>query len=67
MELEYKEWLGRPVILKIALEDLEVSLRGKFLRENPKTISIRIDGSWDIEIYKTMILAVGEDDMACSI
>ena len=64
MALEYKVWLGRRVILKIALDDLEVPLRGKFLRENGETIRIRIDGSWDIEIYKTMILAVGEDDMA---
>ena len=56
--------MGRPVILKIALGDVEVPLRGKFLRENGETIRIRIDDSWDIEIYKTMILAVEEDDMA---
>jgi len=52
------------VILKIALGDVEVPLRGKFLRENGETIRIRIDDSWDIEIYKTMILAVEEGDMA---
>ena len=64
MALEYKVWSGRPVILKIALDDVEVPLRGKFLRENRETIRIRVDARWDIEIYKTMILAVGEDDMA---
>ena len=51
------------MILKIALGDVEVPLRGKFLAENGETICIRIDDSWDIEIYKTMILAVEEDDM----
>ena len=42
------------MILKIALGDVEVPLGGKFLRENGETIRIRIDDSWDIEIYKTM-------------
>jgi len=31
MELEYKALLGRPVILEIALGDVEVPLRGKLL------------------------------------
>jgi hypothetical protein len=64
MELEYKAWLGRPVILKIAQDDVEVPLRGKLLRESGETIRIRIGEGWDIEIYKTMILAVEEDGMA---
>jgi hypothetical protein len=63
MELEYKAWLGRPVILKVALGDVEVPLRAKLLRESGEAIRIWVGEGWDIEIYKTMILAVEKDDM----
>ena len=61
MELPYKAWFGQPVILKVALDDVEVPLRGKLLKESGETIRIRIGERWDIEIYKAMILAVDGD------
>jgi len=63
MEIEYKALLGRPVILKIVLEDVQVPLRGRLLRESGETIRIRVGEGWDIDVYKTMISAVEEADM----
>jgi len=62
MELEYNAWLGRLIILKIALDDVEAPLRGRLLRESRETIRIRIGEGWDIEIFKTMVLAVTEEE-----
>jgi len=62
MELEYNAWLGRLIILKIVLGDVEVPLRGRLFRESPETIRIQIGEGWDIEIYKMMILAVTEEE-----
>ncbi len=63
MEIEYKALLGRPVILKIVLDDVQVPLRGRLLRESGETIRIRVGEGWDIDVYKTMISAVEEADM----
>ena len=63
MEIEYKALLGPPVILKIVLDDVQVPLRGRLLRESGETIRIRVGEGWDIDVYKTMISAVEEADM----
>jgi len=63
MEIEYKALLKRPVILKIVLDDVQVPLRGRLLRESGETIRIRVGEGWDIDVYKTMISAVEEADM----
>ena len=50
------------MVLRVALGDIKVPLRGKMLKDGGDTVRMRIDG-WDIDIYKTMILAVEEDAM----
>jgi len=59
----FKSWIGQPVVLQVALGDIKVPLRGKLLKENGETVRIRIGDGWDVDIYKTMILAVEEDSM----
>jgi len=59
----YKAWVGQPVVLQVALGDIKVPLRGKLLRDGEHTIRMRIGEGWDVDIYKTMILAVEEDSM----
>ncbi|HWW17299.1 MAG TPA: hypothetical protein VNY81_01665 [Candidatus Saccharimonadales bacterium] len=60
----FKPWIGQPVVLQVALGDIKVPLRGKLLKEGGDTVRMRIGEGWDVDIYKTMVLAVEEDAMA---
>ena len=64
MEAGYNVWLGQAVVLQVALGDIQVPLRGKLLKEGGETVRMRIGEGWDVDIYKTMIVAVEEDAMA---
>lgn len=64
MQMGFNGWLGRAVILQVALGDIKVPLRGKLLKENGETVRMRIGDGWDVDIYKAMILGVEEDGMA---
>jgi hypothetical protein len=64
MDSAYKAWIGQPVVLQVALGDIQVPLRGKLLKDGAETIRMRIGDGWDIDIYKAMILAVEKDSMA---
>jgi hypothetical protein len=59
----YKEWLGQAVVLQVSVGDLKVPLRGTLLGESRDALRVRIgDGSgWDVDIFKTMIMAVEQD------
>jgi hypothetical protein len=57
MDSAYATWVGVPVVLQVVLGDIKVPLR-----DGSETVRMRVDG-WDIDIYKTMILAVEEDSM----
>ncbi len=63
MEGAYATWVGQPVVLQLALGDIKVALRGKLLKEGGDTVRMRIGDGWDVDIYKTMILAVEQDGM----
>ena len=63
MDTAYGSWIGQPVVLQVALGDIKVPLRGKLLKDGAETVRMRIGEGWDIDIYKTMILAVEEDVM----
>lgn len=63
MQDAFKAWIGHPVVLQVALGDIRVPLRGKLLKDGSDTVRMRIGDGWDVDIYKTMILAVEEDAM----
>jgi hypothetical protein len=63
MDSAYAAWIGQPVVLRLALGDIRVPLRGKLLKEGGETVRMRIGDGWDVDIYKAMILAVEEDSM----
>ena len=63
MKGAYETWVGQPVVLQLALGDIKVPLRGKLLKEGGDTVRMRIGDGWDVDIYKTMILAVEQDGM----
>lgn len=64
MDSAYAPWIGQPVVLQVALGDIRVPLRGKLLKDGGETLRMRIGDGWDVDIYKTMVLAVEEDSMA---
>ena len=64
MNSAFASWIGQPVVLQVALGDIRVPLRGKLLKDAGDTLRMRIGDGWDVDIYKTMILAVEEDSMA---
>jgi hypothetical protein len=64
MDSAFAAWIGQPVVLQVALGDIRVPLRGRLLKDAGETIRMRIGDMWDVDIYKTMVLAVEEDSMA---
>ena len=67
MDTAYQPWIGQAVVLQVALGDVKVPLRGRLLKDGGETLRMRIGDGWDIDIYKTMVLAVEEDAMAACI
>jgi hypothetical protein len=64
MQTGFNVWLGQAVVLHVALGDIQVPLRGKLLKEGGDTVRMRIGDSWDVDIYKNMILGVEQDGLA---
>lgn len=55
-------WLNQSVVLQVAEADFHVPLRGVIVGESEEAVRFRIGESWDVDIYKSMILAVEEDE-----
>jgi hypothetical protein len=66
MENVYKAWLGQPVLLQVALGDIQVPLRGTLLKDSSDTVRMRIGEGWDVDIYKSMIMTVERDSVLLS-
>jgi hypothetical protein len=64
MDSAYQPWIGESVVLQVALGDIKVPLRGRLLKDGGETLRVRVGDGWDIDIYKTMVLAVEQDAMA---
>jgi hypothetical protein len=64
MTSAYASWVGQAVILQVAAGDLRVPLRGIIVGESDGAVRFRIGDTWDIDIYKPMILAVEQDNWA---
>ena len=61
MKSAYSNWMGQAVILKISAGEMCVPLRGTLVGETPDAVRFRIGDGWDVDIFKSMILAVEED------
>jgi hypothetical protein len=64
MQSAYAVWIGQAVVLQVAAADLRVPLRGIIVGETDDAIQLRVEQTWDIDIYKCMILAVEQDRWA---
>lgn len=67
MEGAYQTWLGQLVVLQVEAGDMRVPLRGTIVGESPDALRFRIGEGWDVDIYKSMVLAVEEDNWASMI
>ena len=62
MEGAYEVWMGQPVILRVVAGNLRVPLRGRLLSETGDVVRLRIADSWDVDIFKTMVVGVEHDN-----
>ena len=58
----YAIWMGQPVILRVVAGNLRVPLRGRLVSETKDVVRLRIADSWDVDIFKSMVLAVEHDN-----
>jgi len=60
MNSAFDFWIGEEVVVKLDLGQIKTSVRGSILEERADTIMLRIFDGTEVEIYKTMVLAVEE-------
>ena len=58
----YGIWMGQSVILRVVAGNLRVPLRGRLVSETSDVVRLRIADSWDVDIFKSMVLAVEHDN-----
>ena len=62
MSKTYSDWLGRQVVLQIETGESLVPLRGLVVNESNHALRFRLDGGWEVDIFKEMILRVEADN-----
>ena len=60
MNSAFDFWIGEQVVVRLDLGQIKMSVRGSLLEERTDTIMIRTNDGAEVEIYKTMVLAVEE-------
>jgi hypothetical protein len=61
MEGSYTIWMGQPVILRVVAGNLRVPMRGRLLSETTSVLRLRIADNWDVDIFKSMVVAIEQD------
>src|SRR6266849_391133 len=61
MSKSYSAWVGRQVVLQIETGKSQVPLRGQVVNQSSIAVRFRLDGCWDVDIFKEMILGVEAD------
>jgi hypothetical protein len=61
MSLNYIDWLGRTVILKIDIGVSQFPLRGQILGETSQALLCRVSETLDVDVPKTVIVHVNLD------
>ena len=56
--LDFEPWIGKRVILRVAFAEICVPLPGTLLSETPTALRFRIGDGWDVDIFKSMVLAI---------
>jgi hypothetical protein len=61
MEGSYTVWVGQPVILRVVAGNLRVPVRGRLVSETANVLRLRIADNWDVDIFKSMVVAIEQD------
>jgi hypothetical protein len=61
MTSSFAPWLGKTVTFRLITGESRVPLRGFILAESPDSVRMRIGNGWEINVYKSMIVAVEQD------
>lgn len=61
MEGSYTVWMGQPVILRVVAGNLRVPVRGRLVSETTNVLRLRIADNWDVDIFKSMVVAIEQD------
>jgi hypothetical protein len=61
MQSAYTVWIGHAVVLQLAAAGLRAPVPGRIVGESENAIRFRIGRDWDIDIPKSMILAVEQE------
>jgi hypothetical protein len=56
----FEPWIGRLVVVQLGLGRIQLSVRGTFLEDRDETLLVRPEAGSDVEIPKTMVLAIEE-------
>ncbi len=62
MSSNYSDWLGHQVVLEIDSGESRVPLRGRVVNESTDALRFRLEGRWDVDIFKEMIVRVEPDN-----
>jgi hypothetical protein len=62
MEGGYAAFMGQPVALRVVAGNLRVPLRGRLMSETNEIVRLRIADSWDVDIFKSMVVGVEHDN-----
>jgi hypothetical protein len=58
----YAIWMGQPVVLRVVAGEMRVPLRGRLISETNEVLRLRIADSWEVDIFKSMVLGVEHDN-----
>jgi hypothetical protein len=58
MQNAYDKWIGQTVILELEMGEVQTPLSGIIVGESEQSVRFRVNGHWEIDIYKSMILGV---------
>ena len=61
MRSAYSVWIGQEIVLRLAAAGLQAPVPGIIVGESDYAVRFRIGQGWDVDIPKSMILAVEED------
>jgi hypothetical protein len=59
----YSAWLGKAVVLIVAIRRCPVPLRCRIVGESVAAVRVYFDRGWEMTVRKELILAVEEDAM----
>ena len=60
----YSAWLGKAVVLIVAIRRCPVPLRCRIVGESVAAVRVYFDPGWEMAVRKELILAVEEDGIA---